>query len=193
MAAHPQDPVYVGGYPRGRRRSGPASFEAMPVHIHPRREWRAAALALVPMALALGGMYLDERAQFGYSNWRGACRATGFDIAALITFTIDLMPRAALGALLGMMLVQGFGAVIWRGGGAPRAIFAAHTGCGLGMAGMLLVCAWLPMPVMVGVEAVLAAVAAALCCGGGMRTKAYSGRWNRGRKFSASITSQVSA
>lgn len=166
----------------------------MPVHIHPRHEWRAAALALVPMALALAGLCLDERAHFGYSNWRSACRATGFDVPALITFTIDLMPRAALGALLGMMLVQGLGAVIWRGGGAPRAIFAAHTGCALGMGAMLLLCAWLPsMPLMIAVEALLAAGVAASLCHGPMRTRAYSGRWIRGRKFSNSTTSQVSA
>jgi hypothetical protein len=157
----------------------------MPVLIHPRHEWRAAALALVPMALALLGLCLDERAQFGYSNWRSACRAAGFDIAALITFTIDLMPRAALGALLGMMLVQALGAALWRGGGAPRAIVAAHAACALGMAAMLLVCAWLPsMPLMIAVDVVLAASAAALLCHG-------PGRATRGRKFSVSATSQV--
>lgn len=154
----------------------------MPVLFYPRHEWRAAALALVPMALALLGLYLDERANFGYSNWRSACLAAGFDVAALLTFTIDLMPRAALGALLGMMLVQALGAVIWRGGGAPRAILAAHTGCALGMGAMLLVCAWLPsMPLMIVMEALLAAGAAALLCHRPMRTKA----------FSRSITSQV--
>src|SRR4029078_8501251 len=116
MAAHPQDPVYGGGCSRGRHWNGSSSLQAMPVHIHPRHEWRAAAVALVPMALALVGLCLDERAHFGYSNWRSACRATGFDVPALITFTIDLLPRAAFGVLLGMMRVQGFGAVIWRGG-----------------------------------------------------------------------------
>jgi hypothetical protein len=166
----------------------------MPLHQNSRREWRAGALALVPMALALAGLCLDERAHFGYSNWRSACRATGFDVAAWVTFTIDLMPRAALGALLGMMLVQGLGAVIWRSGGAPRAIFAAHAGCALGMGAMLLLCAWLPsMPLMIAVEALLAMGVAVSLCHGRMRTRAYSGRIGRGRKFSCSTTSQVSA
>jgi len=157
----------------------------MPAHNLPRPEWRAAALALVPMALALVGLYLDERAHFGYSNWRSACRASGFDVAALVTFTIDLMPRAALGALLGVMLVQALGAVIWRAGGAPRAICAAHAGCALGMAAMLLLCAWLPsMPLMIAIEAPLAAGVAALLCQGGTRP---------GRRFSASLASKVPA
>src|ERR1044072_2139489 len=135
----------------------------MPVHNYPRHEWRAAALALVPMALALVGLYLDERAHFGYSNWRSACRGAGFDVAALVTFTIDLMPRAALGALLGVMLVQALGAALWREGGAARAICAAHAGCASGMSAMLLLCAWLPtVPLMIAVEILFAAGAAGL-------------------------------
>jgi hypothetical protein len=158
----------------------------MPVHNHPRPEWRAAALALVPMALALGGLCLDERAHFGYSNWRSACQAAGFDLAALITFTIDLMPRAALGALLGVMLVQALGAVLWREGGAGRAICAAHAGCVLGMTAMLLLCAWAPsMPLMIAVEVPLAAGAAALLYRAGTRT--------RSRSFPAPVTSKVPA
>lgn len=165
----------------------------MPVHIHTRREWHAAALALVPMALALVGLCLDERAQFGYSNWLGACRAAGFDVGSLITFTVDLLPRASLGALLGVMLIPALGAALWRDG-APRAIFAAHAGCALGMAAMLLVCAWLPsLPLMLGVEALLAAGTTLLLCHDGMRTKAYSGRRKRGRHFSGSTTPQVPA
>jgi len=144
----------------------------MPAHDSSRPEWRAAALALVPMALALAGLCLDERAHFGYSNWRSACLASGFDVAALITYTIDLMPRAALGALLGVMLVQALGAVIWRAGGAPRAICAAHAGCAIGMTAMLLLCAWLPsLPLMIAAEVLLAAGAAALLCQAGTRPR----------------------
>jgi hypothetical protein len=175
----------------------------MPEHHDFTHRWRAAALALLPMALALAGMCLDERAHLGFSNWRAACRAAGLDIAALITFTVDLLPRAALGALAGVMLVQALGAVLWRGGGAPRAILAAHAGCALGMTAMLLVCAWLPLlPLMLGTEVLLAAGTAALLCHGrnagaraavGMRTRAYSGRAARDRKFSGSATSQASA
>jgi hypothetical protein len=164
--------------------------------------WRAALLALVPMALALAGMYLDERAHFGLSNWRAACRAAGLDVASLITFTVDLLPRAALGALAGVMLVQALGAILWRAGGAPRAILSAHAGCALGMTAMLLVCTWLPsLPLMLGVEVPLAAGTAALLCHGrhpgsriaaAMRTKAYSGPAPR-RRFSGSTTSQASA
>ena len=166
----------------------------MRVNFQPRLEWRAAALALVPMALALAGLCLDEHAQFGYSNWRSACLASGFDVAARITFTIDLMPRAALGALSGVMLVQALGAMIWRSGGAPRAICAAHAGCALGMTAMLLLCAWLPsMPLMIAVEALLAGGTAALLYHGGMRTRAYSGRCASGRKFYGSAASKVPA
>lgn len=142
-------------------------------------------LALVPMALALAGVYVDERTHFGFSNWRAACRAAGLDVASLITFTVDLMPWAALGALAGVMLVQALGAILWRGGGAPRAIVAVHAGCALGMTAMLLVCAWLPsLPLMLGVEVLLAAGTAALLCHGGDRRA-------RGHEFSSSPTSQV--
>jgi hypothetical protein len=137
------------------------------------------------MALALAGLCLDERAHFGYSNWRSACRSVGFDVAALITFTIDLMPRAALGALLGVMLVQALGAVIWRTGGAPRAICAVHAGCAIGMTAMLLLCAWLPsLPLMIAVEVLLAAGVAALLCHAGTRPSP---------RFSGSAASKVPA
>jgi hypothetical protein len=165
----------------------------MSEHIVFKNRWKAAGLALVPITLALAGMYLDERTHFGFSNWRSACRAAGFDAVSLIVFSVDLLPRAALGGLLGIMLVQVLGAVLWRDGGALRAILAAHAGCASGMAAMLLLCTWLSsLPLMLGVEAVLAAASAALLCHGrAARVRVPAG--TRPPGFPGSITSQVCA
>ena len=120
------------------------------------------ALALVPMLLALLGVVLDERSHLGYSTWLSACRAAGPNFESLVVFTMELLPTAVMGMLVGVLFIQLAG--VWfrhRSWGAPSAL-AAHAGCASGMAGGLLLCTLaLPLPLMLGAEGLLAALTAA--------------------------------
>ncbi len=128
-------------------------------------ECRAAALALVPMAFAAAGAWIDERTHLGFSNWRSACRAAGLSPQSLIAFTFDLLPAALIGALLGMMALQFSAAVFWFRAGGARMTLAAHAGCLLGMAAGLLLCSALPsLSLMWLAELSISAAVAALLC-----------------------------
>jgi len=125
---------------------------------------RAALLALLPMAFALGGGWIDERVHLGFSSWNSACRSQGLTFASLITFTVELLPNALLGALAGGVVLQLVGASL-PGRDAARATLAAHAGCAFAMAVGLLMCAWIPsIPLMLGVEGVLATGTALVLC-----------------------------
>ena len=119
-------------------------------------------LALVPMLLALLGVVIDERSHLGYSAWLSACRAAGPTFTSLVVFTLELLPTAVAGMLTGGLLVQLAG--VWfrhHRWGAASAL-AAHGGCVFGMTGGLLLCTLtLPLPLMLGAEVLLAALAAA--------------------------------
>ena len=67
---------------------------------------RGGCSALLPMTLALAGACIDERAHLGFSNWRSACRAAGLPLSSLLSFTLELLPTAVLGALVGGIAVQ---------------------------------------------------------------------------------------
>jgi len=120
--------------------------------------WRpAAALALVPMAGALAGACVDERARLGFSNWRAACRAAGFSPASLLAFTLELLPTALLGALLGGLAVQAAGILRRSQPGAANCSLAAHVGCAVAMIAGLLICLLpLSVPLLLGAEGLLA-------------------------------------
>jgi hypothetical protein len=114
-------------------------------------------LAWLPMGLATLGAWLDERRALGFTIWRGACRASGISLASIATFTLELLPTAVIGALLGGVLVLALG----QRAGARDAL-AAHAGCVLAMPAGLLLCAsaW-PWPLTLAAEAALAALVAA--------------------------------
>jgi hypothetical protein len=125
---------------------------------------RAAAplLALLPMAVALAGVAFDQRDHLGFTLWSSACRSAGLTPASVMTFTLQLLPSAVIGALLGGLLVLCFGILLRRSGALADISLAAHVGCLIGMAvGMLLCMALLPPTLMLAVEPLLAATAAA--------------------------------
>ena len=114
-------------------------------------------LALLPMALALAGAFLDERAHLGYTTWRSACRAAGLSPASLATFTLELLPRAVIGALAGGVLVLIAGMLLRRRGHMAHCALAAHGGCLLAMAlGLWLCTTALPLPWLLVTEGLLA-------------------------------------
>jgi hypothetical protein len=118
-------------------------------------------LAWLPMAFATLGAWLDERRALGFTIWRSACRGAGISLPSIATFTLELLPTAVIGALLGGLIVLAAGA---RGrGGRARGAFAAHAGCTVAMpAGLLLCASALPWPLMLAAEGALAASAAAI-------------------------------
>jgi len=97
-------------------------------------------LAVVPVACALGGVALDEYWQLGYTNWLSACRNGPVSLASLAWFTLELMPSAVIGLLLGGLAVQLIGLSLRHRPVMLQASLAAHAGCALGMAAGLLLC-----------------------------------------------------
>jgi hypothetical protein len=126
---------------------------------------QTASLALLPMASGALGAVADERLHLGFSNWRSACRAGGLTLESLVIFTLDLLPLALVGMLLGAVAMQFMSAVFWFRRGGPRMALAAHGGCALGMTSGLLLCTQLSsVPLMLGTElAVTIGVALLLC------------------------------
>jgi len=132
---------------------------------------KAVALALLPMTFAVLGAWLDERAHLGFSTWRSACRAAGFSLDSLVIFTLDLLPTALIGMVLGGVALQFASAALWFGKGGPRLALAAHGGCALGMAAGILVCTQLSsVPLMLAAEVGVTAAAALLLCTPAART-----------------------
>lgn len=118
-------------------------------------------LAGLPMMLATVGAWLDERRALGYTIWRSACRATGVSLPSLVDFTLELLPSAVIGALLGGLLVLAVGLREHRLLG--RGALAAHVGCAVAMPVGLLLCAsaW-PVPLTLAAEFVLTALVTAV-------------------------------
>jgi hypothetical protein len=131
-----------------------------PVH-RVQGQWRAAALALVPMALATAGALFDEWSRLGFSTWRAACRAAGLTLASLLAFSLQLLPTALAGLLAGALVVFLVGALRRHRPGAAGMALAAHGGCLMGMtAGLPLCLLSLPLPLVLGVETLLTMAAA---------------------------------
>lgn len=118
-------------------------------------------LAGLPMVLATVGAWLDERRALGYTIWRSACRAAGISLPSLVNFTLELLPSAVIGALLGGLLVLTVGLREHRRLG--RGALAAHVGCAVAMPAGLLLCAsaW-PVPLTLAAELALTALVAAV-------------------------------
>lgn len=118
------------------------------------------ALAWLPMGLATLGAWLDERRALGFSIWRGACRAAGLSPSSVAAFTLELLPSAVVGALLGSLLLLLAG--ISRRPASARGALAAHAGCFVAMpAGFLLCTTALPSTLTIAAEAALAMLATA--------------------------------
>ena len=117
-------------------------------------------LACVPMSLAALGAWLDERRALGFTVWRSACRAAGLSPSSIATFTLELLPTAVIGVLLGglIVLLAGFG----RHPASARGAVAAHAGCVIAMpAGLLLCISASPWPLALMAEIGLTALVAA--------------------------------
>ena len=50
---------------------------------------------------ALAGGLLDERLRLGFTTWRAVCADTDLRLATLAGFTLQLLPLAVIGLLLG--------------------------------------------------------------------------------------------
>src|ERR1041384_7277552 len=71
---------------------------------------RISALAALPMSAAVAGAVFDERLRAGFTTWRTACRAAGFSLWPVIDFTLQLLPHAVYGLLLGGLALLVYGA-----------------------------------------------------------------------------------
>lgn len=155
--------MVTGGYPIrriayaavARPEAAPAAPPRQCDMIHRIARIRFVALAWLPMGLAVLGALLDERRGLGYTIWRAACRSSGSSVRSIATFTLELLPTAVIGALLG-------GLILLAVGGSNRAhlahgSLAAHLGCAIAMpAGLALCASPLPMSVSLMTEITLA-------------------------------------
>jgi hypothetical protein len=131
------------------------------------RRFLAILLAAIPSLGAFAGGWLDERAHLGFTNWRSACRASGLSARALLHFTLELLPLAVAGMLLGGLVLLGLGIFLRLRPDVARTCTAAHLGCALVMPLSLLVCAsGVPVAVMFAVDVALAAGVAVLALRG---------------------------
>jgi hypothetical protein len=96
------------------------------------------ALAWLPMGCATLGALLDERRALGFTIWRSACRAAGFSLQSVAGFTLELLPTAVIGALVGGLIVLAAGVQRHT---CARGALAAHAGCVVAMPVGLLLCA----------------------------------------------------
>ena len=115
-------------------------------------------LAWLPTGLAAFGAWLDEWRALGFTIWRGACRASGFSLSSIARFTLELLPTAVIGALLGGLLVLAVAA--GNPGARARGSLAAHAGCAIAMPIGLVLCAtaW-PWPLTLAAELAIASLA----------------------------------
>ncbi len=129
-----------------------------------KRRLRTSLLLVVsamPMLGAVAGAWLDQRHHLGFSTWRTACRTAGLRFSSLLDFTVQLLPSALAGLLLGGLVVLAWGVISRdRHGGL---CLAAHAGCALTLPlGLLLCASTLPVPVMLLADFMIAALAAML-------------------------------
>lgn len=122
---------------------------------------RLLMLSALPMMGALAGGWLDQRHHLGFTTWRAACRSSGLRFSSLIEFTLQLLPMALAGLLLGGLAVLAWGLVSRRRDAGI--CVAAHAGCALTLpVGLLLCASALPLPVMLLADVMIAALAAML-------------------------------
>lgn len=107
---------------------------------------------------AAAGAALDERHHQGFTTWRAACRGAGLRISTLVEFTLQLLPLAVIGLLLGGLVILAAGALM--GDRHARLCVAAHAGCAVTLPVALILCAFLPPALMLAIDAILATLAA---------------------------------
>ncbi len=114
------------------------------------------------MAAALVGGFVDERLRLGVTVWRSACRSSGMAVGSVIAFTLELLPCAVIGALVGGIVVLALAMRAASLSSMQRSL-AAHLGCAVTMpVGVLLCAIALPLPLMLAADAMLAGSAAAV-------------------------------
>jgi hypothetical protein len=126
---------------------------------------RAAPLALssLPMLGALLGAFLDEWRALGFTTWRSVCRAADLDLSSLVSFTLQLLPQAVIGLLLGSSVLLALAMGRRNQAHAARDCLAAHAACALTLPVALLICASaLPWPLMLAADLVLTGAVALL-------------------------------
>jgi len=112
------------------------------------------------MSAAVAGAVFDERLRAGFTTWRTACRAAGFSLWPVIDFTLQLLPHAVYGLLLGGLALLVYGATNSGDGHGARCL-AAHAGCALSLPVMLLLCAAaVPAALLITLDLGLAALVA---------------------------------
>jgi hypothetical protein len=120
---------------------------------------RLACLAAISPACAVLGGFIDERSHFGFTNWRSACRTAGISPLSLLHFTLELLPMAVIGSLLGGMVVLMQAFTTRDRPLAADTCLAAHLGCVVAMPLGLVLCALaMPVPAMLIAEIVAAVV-----------------------------------
>lgn len=125
-----------------------------------------------PTFALLGGL-VDERIHLGFTNWRSACRAAGLSLSSLTYFTLELLPTAVIGALLGGLLILAPAFAASQQAPSVGSCLAAHAGCAIAMPAGLILCALaLPIPLMFGAEVALAVAMASILHGLTTRTSA---------------------
>lgn len=119
-----------------------------------------ALFVAMPMMGAAVGAVLDERTQLGFTTWRSACRAAGLRLGPVFDFTLQLLPMAVIGLLIGGLILI-FSGVWLRRQAEADLCTAAHVGCALSLPLGLMLCASpLPLPLMLVVDLLLATSAA---------------------------------
>src|SRR4029453_14165582 len=94
-----------GGCPRIRGTTNGRGLQPYE-HVRMSSTARLAGFAAIVPVFALAGGWMDERRHLGFRTWRSACRAAGLSWPSLFTFTLELLPMAVLGALLGGAVLQ---------------------------------------------------------------------------------------
>jgi uncharacterized membrane protein (UPF0136 family) len=113
------------------------------------------------MLSAAAGGWVDEVHHLGFTTWRATCRISGLRFTSLVDFTLQLLPTAILGLLLGGLVVLAWGALARdRDSGLH---LAAHASCALTLPLTLLLCASaLPLPMMLLADLGITVLAAML-------------------------------
>ena len=107
-----------------------------------------AAFSVLPLGGAALGVLVDERLRSGFTNWRSACRASGFSFESLVSFSFELLPAGIAGLLIGGVALLGIGVALRERGRNLERCLAVHAGCALSMPIGLSLCA-LAVPVSV--------------------------------------------
>jgi hypothetical protein len=117
-------------------------------------------LTALPLAGAIAGALFDERDHLGFTNWRSACRVSGFSFRSTVTFAFELLPTAIIGLLAGGLALQAIGFRL-RHRDQTNLCLTAHAGCALTMPIGMALCAYaLPLPTMLAIDVSLAFAAA---------------------------------